>query len=1856
MRQELKQLVVTIPLFFLVFTLGASALVDQVPVIATDRPYYNPWDTVNIIVNDTSELTAWIIDPQGNEIPLVLVPSDSGYRAEYSPQQGIILGTYTVVASGPQVNDTTQFEIIVTTTGNLTINTTREVYEAGQKVELSVISPQGIPVVWVTDPMGISVAVKVTQENGVYTGTFRPDRQIVLGQYQAEAESYANGSKEHATVVFTLSAPTNPQAISFSSGVEFLRDLSGPRTGQHKVPPETNIHVTVTVNIEGSLYNTNLVDYFPKDWIVTNPNNGIVSAYDAQYNMITWPVSINGSMTKWYTIESPQRTTPPTSYNFFTGLGGNTSGLWKVMVADPTNTYYFHPETVNVGVDGIRKIANSTDNTGDTTDDTTAGPLYTSGNPATFTEPPGFRFYTDPVFSSPFTFTSDTTITMWFDNNYNDSNNGPIHYKAIIYDYNPATGSNISLGSDEQDFIQGLTQLTFTIPTNNTSVAGGHRVTVVFQVNGTDRTDDYRPAIVYDSTTNNSRMTFSYVVDTPPPGTPTELIIFTDKKVYTDWIIKSNPAKGGPASVIAYQGTRAVDLKMYVYAVVLDESGKIMTGRTINGTLDDIERLDHQHKADISVHHNVMNNPSFYDNISFNLNDDGTLSGIDVANDGIYVAEIDLLDIDTTNATNLLEDHLKLNITVTDTGVGTRYTYVLLSALRCHQDTDPTSHPIQHTGSNDEGTALCVVCHSGSEHFFETISGTIPEPMLDVHVGRMNPPGIYTDSSNDFSDFIWNSSKIPKTGVGNIEWNSVVPGTRYCAACHFTTGKFYDYGNGDRTALTDRPSCNVASVSQNTASGQVLQTITCHDTTEMMGTTTPAWNTASAVSTHALNYDIYKAKSHNHSGSVSNVSCAVCHGTTHSLTMPNMSADITSSGNINNQCFPCHSNTGPTNSLKYPHDSGTTDCKACHMDSSKSLNVHLVPEAVIPNPNCSQCHDLGGMALYLIDYNTLNKSDYVHNQLNISEGRYPLNYNASIGSASRPADDRLCWACHGEDDNGDGIANYSEQPASGHPVNYMTPRACEDCHQNASAPWNAPQNVAHSNASSDIQTPGALHCYDCHGNDVMYNRSHRDDDFHFNLKNSLAAHYDIGFTELKALRGTTTYCILYCHQNTSSPFRDVFDDFENMELPNHSSMNSRPQNQSCVATQCHAATALHDALLKKPTLESGQFGNENCTAIECHDPAMFRNHNNIVNCTSCHMDNSGPNIHPIKYLQNNGWDFAQMNYTAADCNLCHKEDLADAKMSEWGLIPAKVGTQHHSDDPGNGSIWNKTSEPFWTYVPYTITYVSGWQNNSVRGFLTDFAAMQDTNVSSTIISENTTDDSFVGYYPDNTDLAVNATGWVSSDTLSGTSAYSGTIGNTPGAITVSSIKRNDVVDSYWNANFTYPRSNKVAEVIVKLDSMLVIASDMNTTATRAINVSIDDNRGNVTEVYSRILPSNPESRWVESGDISVPNPDTVFWKNGDYTISIRTRFSALNTKTVNIKTAYDNVHVDLYETDYKKYNFTLYINNTPPSDRYSLFIGYHSHMESAELYVMNNSLFELKANLNVGAFTSAIIPLSQQEFNNGNITLLIKDSNGPGTTPADIDVHASWLDIEYLFVRSYGWVNNRSVLYPCEYCHAPDNHYEYALGLPYFFKGTNYVGQQVNSSTTWCASCHYQGYVSGGNSYSDMVNSFLNHSLPVPPEITGHPEYGVNASIDPDYFNHTGFSMYNDSECWTCHKGHLPEGTNSTVFMHYVSTGVQEYVNFSVNKTIAPGPGLDNYTITLNLTNPDISNQTNLSVYDLVPVNFTIINPVPNYNGSNATRYYWTMDLMAGESKVVTYTMVATGRYNISDVLTVGVF
>ncbi|MDO9099033.1 MAG: hypothetical protein Q7U60_13055, partial [Candidatus Methanoperedens sp.] len=910
-----------------------------------------------------------------------------------------------------------------------------------------------------------------------------------------------------------------------------------------------------------------------------------------------------------------------------------------------------------------------------------------------------------------------------------------------------------------------------------------------------------------------------------------------------------------------------------------------------------------------------------------------------------------------------------------------------------------------------------------------------------------------------------------------------------------------------------------------------------------------------------------------------NVSCAICHGTVHNFKLPN----ATGTTSINQQCVPCHNITGGLNitangGTNVPHD-GKTDCKACHMDANLKLDSHLVPTAEYANANCTQCHDLGGKAPYHIDYNTFNKSNYVHNHYNLSKGQRPLNFNASNGSALRPAENKICWACHGNINATSKLANYSDQPTNDHSPNYKNPKTCEYCHQNTSIPppFGAPQNVAHSyNNSAGVLTPSAPNCYDCHGVPAMYNNSNSDPDYNNSLKATLAYHYGTGFPPLEDLRHKEGYCTKYCHQNTSSPFKAEFFNEENMQRPNHSARNSRPANQSCVADACHAAYELHGEKMRKPTLASGVFNNSACTVSGCHnvsDPPKidYKYHNAKVNCTACHMDNKGENIHPVKYLQDNGWDFAQVNTTAASCKLCHKNSQGDATLAKWGVTASKVGAQHHSDDPKNGSKWNKTIDPYWDYVPHEVTFVNGWKNNSNRGFITNFGAMNDTNYSAARISENTTADAYVGSHPPNQNFTSSASGWSASGT--GTLAWSSSDGNPPGAITVVSTTKNQIVDANWTASFNYPRSGAVAEGIIKLDSKLVKAANINTGALKVVNVSINDNAGNVTEVYNRSLPNTAEPDWIESGEVSVSNPNTVFWGNRVYNVTIRTRFTAgaLNTGT-DIKAAYDNVFVNISEVDYKKYNFTFYINNTAPSDRYQLIVGYQTHTEPAKLYVLNGSSFQYRAALDSGAFTKAIIPLSQQEYGTGNVTLRINDSSGAN----DVDVRADYIDIEYMFIESYKWINNSRVHYPCEYCHASNKHLEHALGIPYEFKGNNSEGQNVNATTSWCASCHWQGYSSGTKYYNNTVQAFKNHSLPVPPEITGNATYGANQS-NPAYKNHSVWGK-DDLSCWGCHKGKLADGSNSTVFLHNLSTGTSGGRNCTACHNIAGSAKNVNFT------------------------------------------------------------------------------
>jgi hypothetical protein len=131
------------------------------------------------------------------------------------------------------------------------------------------------------------------------------------------------------------------------------------------------------------------------------------------------------------------------------------------------------------------------------------------------------------------------------------------------------------------------------------------------------------------------------------------------------------------------------------------------------------------------------------------------------------------------------------------------------------------------------------------------------------------------------------------------------------------------------------------------------------------------------------------------------------------------------------------------------------------------------------------------------------------------------------------------------------------------------------------------------------------------------------------------------------------------------------------------------------------------------------------------------------------------------------------------------------------------------------------------------------------------------------------------------------------------------------------------------------------------------------------------------------------------------------------------------------------------------------------------------------------------------------------------------------------------------------WTNSRQLTW-CLYCHGVTQHNATALGRPSLSQGNNTVNSTISSSTSWCASCHWQGYSNGTNTYNDTVSTFNfpDEPLLVPPEITGNASFGPTSN--PAYYNHSGFSDYNDSTCKNCH-GSLASGTDITGFMHNVA-------------------------------------------------------------------------------------------------------
>ncbi|MDW7777309.1 MAG: choice-of-anchor X domain-containing protein, partial [Methanosarcinales archaeon] len=659
-------------------------------------------------------------------------------------------------------------------------------------------------------------------------------------------------------------------------------------------------------------------------------------------------------------------------------------------------------------------------------------------------------------------------------------------------------------------------------------------------------------------------------------GTPDKLIVFSDKKIYTDWYSDGRQDPNIPV----FLGDNTPAQTPYLYAIVLDDDGNMMTGQTVSATIVDIARLDHADKADDIIHHSRTNTGGIYYDITVTLYDDGT-NGDKNVGDGIYTYQWTPA---SRVGSTLNDDHLLINITATSGSLSTAET-IMFTWLNCHkgdQDPHPSTHSLAEGAPALDG---CTQCHIGFGHLYEEKSNDIDELGKDVHLGRMNPI-VPSMGGKGNPNFEWNlSGQQSPNGYGTTAWDVVFPGAQYCYWCHYNTngGSILDYGanRGARSDITARPSCSQSSVTLS------LGTVTCHATTEMEASSVPAWSPGAPGGTVAgdpIN-NIIDGESHNHSSATQGAACATCHGSTHSLALPNMAVDISSTGDINNQCTFCHTSDGPSGA---PHSASTTNCKSCHSDGSAKLDSHLVPVGKSGGPNCISCHDLGGIAGFDVDVTKMGSS--AHSVLN-------------SGATASVANNKKCYGCHGILAGGD--ADEADQPTDSHPSTYKTPRGCPDCHNNTNTGTNfsAPQVIEHTESAPTVPTTGTL-CSVCHNNALTPSIGETDG---FGLsvggspQNASTSHYLLDANANLMTTSIHSDDCRWCHitNNVSALWGTPFNPLGN---PSHSTdVNT---NDKCYS--CHGGLT---------------------TGVVFHDPGITAGSSGGQDCVSCHEGTTGNKVH-----------------------------------------------------------------------------------------------------------------------------------------------------------------------------------------------------------------------------------------------------------------------------------------------------------------------------------------------------------------------------------------------------------------------------------------------------------------------------------------------------------------------------------------------------------------------------------------------------------------------------------------------------
>ncbi|KCZ71483.1 hypothetical protein ANME2D_02213 [Candidatus Methanoperedens nitroreducens] len=281
----------------------------------------------------------------------------------------------------------------------------------------------------------------------------------------------------------------------------------------------------------------------------------------------------------------------------------------------------------------------------------------------------------------------------------------------------------------------------------------------------------------------------------------------------------------------------------------------------------------------------------------------------------------------------------------------------------------------------------------------------------------------------------------------------------------------------------------------------------------------------------------------------------------------------------------------------------------------------------------------------------------------------------NINTADAGLSSSDCTGCHYN-------VNTSSIPHG--PVSTYT---CEDCHQQGSA-LRVNNHLKNANISVNVQ------CYDCHSKTSSL--------FKYSASAS-AAHY--GMNAGFGISPGEGYCA-YCHQNSSTVYKDVMQNPNNILVGNHTSdiTSIYPLHPagSPNCTNCHGQDKLHGTNITRPLADSGF-----CNNCHLNDRIQKNKHAGKVECIRCHSEVPS-DVHSIKYILPNGsyqginatkcgschvsnFSF-RLPFSAANCTSCH-QGSGLIKFAQAPIIPTPV---NHSTNPYSGALWNGSQPAYWS--------------------------------------------------------------------------------------------------------------------------------------------------------------------------------------------------------------------------------------------------------------------------------------------------------------------------------------------------------------------------------------------------------------------------------------------------------------------------------------------------------------------------------------------------------------------------------